>query len=266
MNCFIREKKIYCGKNYREIDLFTYSGKQAIRAKQPRGKREKISAPKQKNLNDKNALRYFEQLVKTNCDSSWLSLGATYSRGNLPGTLEDAQREMTNFLRRLKSKYKKQGLELKYIVVTTNTSAADGSPARIHHHILINGGLDRDLVESVWSKRGKKIGTINADRLDMDAVPALCKYLKKQQQRGTGKKGWVSSHNLKKPETTPPKDGKYSIARIERLARMPTDCEEVRRFFETQNKDFDATSIVKTFNPVTGSWAFTVKMKRRERR
>ena len=262
MNNFCREKKVYCGKNYREVDLFVYSSAQAIRAKQRRGKREKISAPKQKNLNDKNARRYFEQLLKTNCDSSWLSLTCTYSRSSLPATLEEAKREMNNYLRRLKALYKKHGLPFKYIAVTTDTSAKDGSPARIHHHILVNGGIDRDLIESVWSKRRKKIGTVNADRLDMDAVESLCEYLKKQQQRGNGKKGWVSSHNLKKPETTPPRDGKYSISRIEKLARLPVDCEEVRRFFETQNKNFSATSIVKTYNPVTGFWAFTVKMKR----
>ena len=67
---FIREKKIDCAE-YREVDIIprTEAAEQASRGK--RGKKRKVNAPKQKDLNDKNAKRYLVQLGNGNrkhCD------------------------------------------------------------------------------------------------------------------------------------------------------------------------------------------------------
>ena len=205
---FIREKKIYCGDHYREVDIFTYTTAQKTAAS--RGKRSKKvqeSEPKQKNLNDKNARRYFVQLGNLNFgdDPEALHVTATYSAKYLPPTVEAAEKEVSNYLRRVAYARKKEGLPpLKYILVTAYTTARNGGkPVRIHHHIVMNGGLDRDLVEELWRKRkrkgqkkGDRIGYCNADRLQADenGIAALCNYLVKQ---AGGKKRWSSSHNLK---------------------------------------------------------------------
>ena len=62
---FIREKKTDCA-NYREVDIIprTEAAEQAARGK--RGKKRKVNAPKQKDLNDKNAKRYLVQLGNGN--------------------------------------------------------------------------------------------------------------------------------------------------------------------------------------------------------
>lgn len=62
---FIREKKIDCAK-YREVDIIprTEAAERASRGK--RGKKRKVNAPKQKDLNDKNAKRYLVQLGNGN--------------------------------------------------------------------------------------------------------------------------------------------------------------------------------------------------------
>lgn len=91
---FIREKKIYCGDHYREVDIFTYTTAQKTAAS--RGKRSKKvqeSEPKQKNLNDKNARRYFVQLGNLNFggDPEALHVSATYSAKYLPPTVEAAE-------------------------------------------------------------------------------------------------------------------------------------------------------------------------------
>lgn len=65
---------------------------------------------------------------------------------------------------------------LKYMIVTAYTTKRNSeTPVRIHHHIIMNGGLDRDVVEDLWRKRrrkgqkkGDKIGFCNADRLQAD--------------------------------------------------------------------------------------------------
>ena len=266
MNClkrFTREKKIYCGKNYREVDLFVYNSNQAVRSKQGRSKRVKETAPAQKNLNNKKARRYFEQLVWTNTDKTWLSLTLTYEPAYFPGTLDRADKMVENYLNRLRRLYRKHGKELKYILVTTNTSGKDEAPARIHHHILVSGGVDRNAVEDMWHTKGNKIGTINADRLDMNAVTNLCEYLAKQQKRGAGKKRWTSSKNLKKPSSQS-FDGELSLAKLERLANMPEDCRDIQRFFERSNRGFKVVEVKKTYNEVTSTWSFTTKLRRKE--
>lgn len=150
---FIREKKIDCAE-YREVDIIprTEAAEQASRGK--RGKKRKVNAPKQKDLNDKNAKRYLVQLGNGNFHIGDLHTSCTYSAENLPGTVEEAENIVTNYLRRIAYRRKKLGLEpLKYILVTEYKYSKDGQCLkRIHHHIIMNGGLDRDDVELMWTK------------------------------------------------------------------------------------------------------------------
>jgi len=74
---FIREKKIDCAE-YREVDIIprTEAAEQASRGK--RGKKRKVNAPKQKDLNDKNAKRYLVQLGNGNFHIGDLHTSCTY--------------------------------------------------------------------------------------------------------------------------------------------------------------------------------------------
>lgn len=88
---FIREKKIDCAE-YREVDIIprTEAAEQASRGK--RGKKRKVNAPKQKDLNDKNAKRYLVQLGNGNFHIGDLHTSCTYSAENLPGTVEGSRK------------------------------------------------------------------------------------------------------------------------------------------------------------------------------
>ena len=47
---FVREKKIYCGKKYLEVDIYPYTENQKeVSRRGKRAKKEKVSEPKQKN-------------------------------------------------------------------------------------------------------------------------------------------------------------------------------------------------------------------------
>ena len=85
MRSFMREKKIYCGKHYREVDIYPYTAAQLTASTRgKRSKKIKETEPKQKNLNDKNARRYFTQTANLNfgSDPEALHVTATYS-GNI---------------------------------------------------------------------------------------------------------------------------------------------------------------------------------------
>ena len=71
MGAFVREKKIHCGKDHMEVDIYQITDNHL--RKKNRRKREKVTAPSQKNLNDKNARRYLRQLAKANFTSEDLS-------------------------------------------------------------------------------------------------------------------------------------------------------------------------------------------------
>lgn len=269
---FIREKKILCGEQYREVDIFPYTRNQKRATKGKRAKKEKVSAPKQKNLNDKNARRYFTQLTNLNFGEGDLHVTTTYKNKFLPKTVEEAEKTNDKFLRRIKYRREKEGLPpLKYIVVTEYiTKKGDDKPVRIHHHIIMNGGLDRDTVEDIWrmrrkkgEKKGEKIGYINADRLQPEesGVAALCEYLKK---RPNGKKRWRSSLNLQKPESRN-NDNRYNSRRqIEKMAKNPPDIsywEKMYKGWTLTDKDY---GVQFEYNEVTASWSIYLKLRRKE--
>ena len=152
MRNFIREKKIYCGTEYLEVDIYPYTQNQKIR-KGKRAKKKKESLLTQKNLNDKNARRKFIQIGEANFGKGDISLTLTYSDEMLPKTIEEAEKEVQNFLRRVKRARQKEGLEsLKYMLVTSYRDE-EGEMVRVHHHILMNKGLDRDQLEGLWRKK-----------------------------------------------------------------------------------------------------------------
>ncbi|MEG0874622.1 MAG: hypothetical protein RSH79_04880 [Clostridiales bacterium] len=215
---FIREKKIYCGNDYLEVDIYPYTDSQKRGVKGKRAKRQKISPPKIKNFNEKMARRYFTQLINANFLTGGYHITLTYDNKHLPKTLEDAEHQAKNYLRRLSYLKKKKGLSpLRYIIVH------EYHPRRVHHHIIIDSDLDRDTVENLWCKNKQPIGYVNADRLqpDIGGLGALTNYLLKDPK---GKKRWSCSQNLKKPMQRT-NDHKYSRRQIDKIAKTQPDAE-----------------------------------------
>lgn len=272
---FYREKKTDCGA-YREADIIprTDNAERAVKGK--RGKKRKATEPKQKDLNDKNAKRYLVQLGNGNFGIGDLHVSCTYNAKNLPESVEEAERIVSNYLRRIAYRRNKLGLPpLKYILVTEYKFAKDGEQIkRIHHHIIMNGGLSRDDVEMMWTKerinwrkaekdpqyKVSPLGYANADRLQLNenGIEALCKYITKDPQ---GKKRWSSSRNLERPVEQPPADHKYSRAQVERLAKSD-DCG--KEFFEKQFSGYTITEIKPEYYEETG-WHIYLKMWKKKK-
>lgn len=274
----IRQKIIHCGKygvksRYIEVDIYPLFETKKMRC--GRNVKTNVSRPEQKNLNDKRARRYFNQLAKTNFTSKDYHLSLTYDDELLPETEEKAEKEVINYIRRVNRRRKSKGLEnVKYLAVT------ERSPnGRIHHHLIIEGGLSREEMEVMWSRQRiswkrfeeseeyrqsiRLTGYANADRLKFDrkGIEALCNYLCKDPQ---GKRRWRQSKNLTKPWYKKPSDGIYSRRKIEHMAMLPQDCEEVRQFWEKKHKGYILDEAVPEFNKVTGTWSIYLKMSLRE--
>lgn len=264
---FIREKVIHCGKDYLAPEIFPYSGTQQRAVGRKRGKKVNVSAPKQKNLNDRRAKRYFVQLANSNFGASDLAVHLSYAPEHLPESEEEAMKIVSKYLRRVAYLRKKRGLPpLKYLLVTQTGRKRDGTH-RLHHHILMNDGLDRDEVEALWWKvKGTRdrepvmYGWANADRLkpNRKGIASMAGYM---VQDSAGKKHWTQSQNLEKPWHRAPNDGKYTRRQLEKIARLPDDDEDFRRFWERQYRGWELVDCERIFNDQTG-WHFYLTMRR----
>lgn len=225
---FIKQKKIKCGDNFLEVDIYPRTRKQIDTPKGKRPKKKLVSKPSQKNLNDKNAKRYFSQLVKSNFKFGDQHVTLTYKEKLHPKSLMDAERMARNYISRVNYLRKKKGLpNAKYIIVTEYQLKND-TPIKIHHHIIIDGGLSRDEYESLWrlkkekgKKVGEKIGRTQANILqpDENGASGLVYYLCKYEYR---KKRWTSSTNLVKPFQEI-HDHAWTKRQIEKIAKAPFD-------------------------------------------
>jgi len=277
---FIREKKIYCGEEYLEVDIVPVTNIPEA-GKEKKGK----SSAKQKNLNDRRSKRRFVQIANTNFGEGDLHISATYNEKHLPKTLEEAERNVHNYLDRVKRKMKKDtGQDLKFMLVTEYTPEdEDGTQpdsdwavdkrtkvVRIHHHIILNKGLSRDDLELMWSRtriNWKKaedreyrdsvdsLGFVNCDRLqpNENGIEGLVNYINKRKK---GCKKWSTSMNLKKPKERK-NDSKYSFRKLRILAQTPEDKEYWKKIY----KGYEPTKIDFQYNEYTG-WSVYLKMRK----
>ena len=106
----------------------------------------------QKNLNDKNARKYGERLINENFSDRDIWMTLTYDDAHLPpdGDVDAAIKNVQKYIRRINYQRKKRGLpNAKYVYVTAYNPDAE---IRWHHHIVMDGALDMETVESCWKQ------------------------------------------------------------------------------------------------------------------
>lgn len=262
MKTLIREKKIFCGE-YMEVDIYQHT--QYQRPKR-RAKRENVSAPKQKNLNDKNAKRYIGQVLKLNFGEGDHHLVFTYNDRYLPDSEEGMEREITNLLRRVSHRRKKLGLPpLKYILVNETTGKDGKIRARPHHHVIMNQGLTLEEIIDLWRKprrkgqeKGDSIGIVKSSILqpDENGFTGLAKYLTKSKSNNSQKR-WSGSQNLERP-TYRTNDHKYSRRQVEKIVQNEIDN---NLYWKKKYPDWDITDCKPVYNDITG-WSIYLKLRR----
>lgn len=227
-----REQKHICGKDYdtapyMEVDLYAVSP-QKHRAS-TRAKRREASSLAQQRYNESRAKRYHVQLVNTNFHKGDFSWTGTYDDDHLPapGDKERADKDFTNYMKRVYRWCDKHGAARPKWVMATEYSTVqeDGSTlGRHHHHAIIEHteGLTRDILEELWSEHGQRIGLTRCEYLDVDhgSVESLVKYISKNKRCA---RSWRQSRGLEKPKTPRPNDTKWSRKKVEEASTMYID-------------------------------------------
>lgn len=177
-----------CGKRiYNTVGVSSgdHTGKRATR--------KRITPEAARKYNDRLAARNLAMLIDNNFGpgDGWHTL--TYAE---PPTRAEAEKELNNFLRRMKYRMGKAGTELKYIAVTEYENH------RIHHHVLMNTD-DSALVQKVWGKGYARTTPVQ----DEETHRRLAEYMIKETQKtfrdpdSERKQRCKKSRNLVKPVT-----------------------------------------------------------------
>jgi len=231
---------------------------------------KKETRKEQKSLNNKNTRKHITRLINANFTKSDMWATFTYDNGNLPESIEQSEKDIKNYIRRLKRYLKKYGLpELKYIYITEHITDMQKS-GRAHHHIVMNFH-DRDIAEKFWTKGGRK----HSRRLQPDdyGLEGLARYIAKPESKNTENrkysKKYVPSKNLIKPEVVK----RENLIRKRKAASLSLEQETAREFFEdltTKEKwlkdgyDFLDMEVYKS-NYISGVYLY-VRMKKAPRK
>lgn len=200
-----------------EFDIYPVWGRD--QEQKARKAMKQVTPERMQRVNLYNARRRIIQLANANFTNHDIHLTLTYAQAP---AYEQAQKDVRNFLARLKRLRKKLGLpELKYIYAIEGNE--EGGKTRLHVHMLLSGGIDREEVEKLWQR-----GYANADRLqpDENGLAAIARYIIKEQRN---RRKWCASKNLKKPQVRV-SDTKLSCSRVKRIAReLPQEAKKVLR-------------------------------------
>lgn len=220
----------------------------------PAGKRHgrfRETSETQQRLNDRRAELWLSAVAHANFHRGDYALHLTYGDEDLPEDGEGLERDVHNFMARLRRLYRKAREELRYIVVR-----AWSGKGRPHLHLLLTGGVERDRIEECWGK-----GRANCDKLEFseNGIMDLVDYIAGQKEDGKtdgkhvrrkGERRWSGSRNLVKPEEQT-NVTRYSKAALEEIA----DAGNPHKYFADRYPGYWLTEFPDIRqNPVTHAW------------
>lgn len=211
-------KSVYTTKTVKAGKIFDVEIYPEFTRKQQDKSIRKRDPTAQKNLNDRNAKKKLERLIQTNFSNNDLYLTFTYDENYLPPDIEQAEKSIKNFIRRINYRRKKEGLNnAKYIYITEYSHK---KKIRCHHHLIMDGALEVNTVDNMWKCGYTKISRIRAD--ENGTLSQLSSYLSKDP---AGTKRWTSSINLKKPVERKSYT-RFTARKVKRIVEQKTDLKQ----------------------------------------
>lgn len=160
-------------------------------------KKAKVTPEAMKTVNDRIARKRFERYAEANFKTGAdFAITLTYA-GYAPEDEETCNRDIRNYMKRVNRAREKAGLHRARAIGVIQR----GKKGRLHTHLLIEGGLDRDMMEQLWQH-----GIANCDRIQANkgGLLAITRYMTKgfTGKRDTGRHRYYYTRNLKKPTMT----------------------------------------------------------------
>jgi hypothetical protein len=231
----------------------------------------------QMKLNWKNSVKYAVRLINTNFKQNDYFVTLTYRDGDLPDE-ERAKKDIKNFIAKIRRYIKKNKLEeLKYmysIEYVNEDERGRTKKIRIHHHMIMNAVVPRELVEDMWGKGRADAKRLQADEFGFEGV---ARYITKkgklhqcnkkdkngpteeQTELRKFEKSWVSSKNLKKP-TVHKATTKLTKRKAENVARNQNQLKEL--FEKMYNNKYTYNDSTTYISDVTGGFYLYARMRK----
>lgn len=257
---YTRERVVTGGK-FKEVKIYSLTSEESPRHRKK--VRKKLSAPKQVKQDWKHAQEYAVQLVNANFGNGDYLLDLTYETE--PENRERAEKDVLNFINRLKTLYRKLGVPFRAFWVTGGghpKKNGEEGLTRYHHHLIISGGVDRDLIEAKWKEGRVKCSRAKILQKDF-GLEGRARYMVKPTHSSgePNAKRWHAC-NLKKPVETI-NDNRYDGVDANRLGKAinegrgnPLICRNYQGW-----EPVDANVNI---NPVTNLEEIIIKLRRKE--
>lgn len=243
MRCRYQERAIFHG-DYISVDIYP-----AYRQQKSRSKKYKPTSEVMKKLNYKKRRERLTYLLNENFTSGDYRLDLTYAPENHPADVDQAKRDIRNFIRRANAYRKKNRLPpLKYVYVTEIGKKGN----RFHHHIVLPGDLSIKEYAEIW---GKGYTTVKPLQFNDDGLAALAEYMLKNPVEGNA---YHCSRNLKQP-IEKHYQGRLSRKSIEYMAAYD-DTSAVQRLYP----DYDLKHMTPFYNEVNGGYYFHCHFRKRQ--
>lgn len=155
-----------------------------------RGRREKRTPEAMERENRKRRRDSLQILILANFKKGDLWITLPYQKEQRPDTVAEAKDRFRRFIRKLGTEYKKQGLEIRWIVTTER-----GKRGGCHHHMIINNlpGITERISE-LW-QYAKKV--ISEHLYEDGQFESLAEYIIKTETKEDGSGTYYSrSRNL----------------------------------------------------------------------
>ena len=132
--------------------IWNTSVDRSARSKLDKAREKKGTTDAQKRLNARKAEEKLVLLINDNFTAGDLLPTLTYSPRKRPESLYAAQRDVKNFLARLRRACRKRGIpDPAYVYVTETLKKRGGLD--YHHHMVLKVQMDRDEVEKMWRQK-----------------------------------------------------------------------------------------------------------------
>lgn len=207
---------------------------------QSRKSKKKESTIKRNEINTRRALEHHIRKVNCNFDKSDYVIHATFNSEKRPLTRIEVDNAFRNYIKRINNKRKKLGLgRSRYMAVI---EGGDGTEKEVHFHIIMDGDLDRNILEDLWGKRG----FANVDRLqpNEEGLTGLTKYMSKghfeelieenednSEKKIKGTKRWrTSKGNLREP-VIEVNDNRFNKNKVRNMFKNEPSREEIEKLY-----------------------------------
>lgn len=195
----MRRKVIRAGSLWMAVQYTAIHGQNQTARREMKSQ---ISTPAREALNARTSWQKLMLLLACNFRKDDLVVTLTYRDADLPKVREQADRNLSNFIRNLRKQRRLRDPDpgTVYVRVTEGYH----SLGRLHHHLILNAtGDDFLLIRKLWAKYGDDI---DFEQFGWDGAERWAKYLTKEPRekgrRYVGDRTWRASRNMIRPSAT----------------------------------------------------------------